>query len=69
MRALLAVIVGIAFVAPLAPSISAHQVALKDGRVIQFEKYRVADGALVYTGSDGKEAKIALADIDLGRTR
>jgi len=69
MRALWAGIVAIAFAGLLAPPVGAHQVALKDGRVIQFEKYRVADGSLVYTGSDGKEAKIALADIDLTRTR
>jgi hypothetical protein len=69
MRAPWAVILGITFAALLVPSVSAHQVALKDGRIVQFEKYRVADGSLVYTGSDGKEAKVALADIDLTRTR
>jgi hypothetical protein len=69
MRALWPVVLGITFAALFAPPVRAHQVALRDGRVIQFEKYRVADGSLVYTGSDGKEAKIALADIDLTRTR
>lgn len=47
----------------------AYQVALKDGRIIEFQKYRVAGGHLYYVASDGKEATTPLAAIDLERTR
>ncbi len=47
----------------------AYQVALKDGRVIQFQKYRVADDKLYYSAKDGREASIPLAAVDMDRTR
>jgi hypothetical protein len=53
----------------LAPSVPAHQIALKGGRVIQFEKYHVTENLLLYTDSAGSEVKIALNDIDFDRTR
>ena len=53
----------------LSAAVSAHDVVLKDGSTIHFDKYRVADGSLFYTTADGKELKIALNDIDLERTR
>lgn len=53
----------------LATSVFAHQIALKSGRVIQFEKYHVTESLLLYTDSNGNEVKIALSDIDFDRTR
>lgn len=47
----------------------AHQVALKNGQVINFENYRVTEKLLLYTDKDGKEVSVALGDIDLDRTR
>lgn len=47
----------------------AYQLALKDGRVVQFQKYRVEAGRFIYTDDAGKEASVAVSDVDLERTR
>jgi hypothetical protein len=52
-----------------ASTAEAHRIALKDGHVIQFEKYRVAEGQLFYVNSDGREIQVALSSVDLERTR
>jgi hypothetical protein len=57
------------FTATLAPIALGHEVALKTGRVIQFEKYRVTENLLLYTDSTGNELKVLLSDIDFDRTR
>jgi len=57
------------FVGIFAFSAAAHHVALKNGRIIQFEKYRVVSGQLYYTDSNGNEIQVALGDIDFERTK
>jgi len=47
----------------------AYEVALKNGRVIQFQKYRTSETALLYIDDQGKEISIPLSSIDLDRTR
>jgi len=47
----------------------AYEVALKDGRVIQFQKYRASENALLYIDDQGKEISIPLSSVDLDRTR
>lgn len=47
----------------------AYDLVLNDGRVINFQKYRVEGDKLFYIGNDGKEVSISLTDVDLGRTR
>jgi hypothetical protein len=47
----------------------AYEVALKDGRVIQFQRYRASESALLYIDGQGKEISIPLGSIDLDRTR
>jgi hypothetical protein len=47
----------------------AYTVALKDRRVIQFQKYRATETALLYVDDQGKEISILLDSIDLDRTR
>lgn len=69
MRRLWVLLGGLCLTAMVAPPALAHQIALKSGRVVQFERYRVTETLLFYTDSSGKEVKIALADIDLDRTR
>ena len=48
--------------------VSAYTVALKDGQVIQFRKYRATETALLYVDDQGKEISIPLASVDLERT-
>ena len=36
----------------------AHQIALKDGRIIAFDHYRASEQSLFYTDSSGKEIKV-----------
>jgi hypothetical protein len=50
-------------------SVGAHTVALKDGRLIQFQQYRTTENALLYVDDHGKEISIPLTSIDLDRTR
>jgi hypothetical protein len=47
----------------------AYEVALKDGRVIQFQKYRVAQDKLYYIAVDEREQSVPLITIDVERTR
>jgi hypothetical protein len=64
-----AVLFCVCLAALFSPAVSAHQIALKNGRVIQFQDYRVTAQALLYTDSSGHSVKVALSDIDLDRTR
>jgi len=63
------VVAVLSFLAMLALTVAAHQIVLKDGNVIQFEKYRVVEGQLFYVNGDGKEVQIAISSIDLERTQ
>ncbi len=47
----------------------AYEVALKDGRIIHFQKYRVTETAVFYIDDQGKEIAIPLSSVDLDRTR
>jgi hypothetical protein len=47
----------------------AYEVALKDGRIIQFQKYRVARDKLYYIAADEREQSVQLITIDVERTR
>jgi hypothetical protein len=47
----------------------AHRVALKDGRTVQFEKYRATETKLFYASATGEEIGIPLADVDFDRTQ
>jgi hypothetical protein len=69
MRKLCSVILVLCLLAIFAPTIMAHQIALKDGSVIRFDKYRVVEGQLFYVNSEEKEVQIALSSVDLERTR
>jgi hypothetical protein len=40
----------------------AYEVVLKDGRVIQFQKYRTTESALLYIDKQGEEVSIPLSD-------
>jgi hypothetical protein len=51
------------------PPVFGYEVALNDGRVIQFQKYRATETALVYIDDLGKEISIPLSSVDLDRTR
>jgi hypothetical protein len=46
----------------------AQKVATKDGRVIQLQKYRVAEEALFYVNGEGREVAFRMKDIDFDRT-
>ena len=69
MRVFCLLLSGLCLTAMLGPLALGHQVALKTGRVIRFEEYRVTENLLLYTDSSGKETKIALNDIDFDHTR
>jgi hypothetical protein len=47
----------------------AHTVALKDGRLIKFQRYRTTENALLYMDDQGREISVSLSAIDLDRTR
>jgi hypothetical protein len=53
----------------LAPFACAHQVALRNGTVIQFEKYRVMNNELLYLDASGVERWVQLTDINYARTK
>ena len=53
----------------LAVPLLAYQVVLKDGRVIQFQQYRVQQNVLFYITKEGKESSVRLADINMEHTR
>lgn len=46
-----------------------YKLALKDGRVFEFQKYRVAGGTLYYAKDTSVETAMPLDSIDLERTR
>jgi hypothetical protein len=46
----------------------AYDIALKDGRVIHFKKYHVAEGKLYFTDYQGREDSVVLDSINLDRT-
>ena len=47
----------------------AYQLAMKDGRIVEFQKYRIEKESVVYTAADGKETSVPLAEVDLERTK
>ncbi len=53
----------------LAPSLCAYDVALENGSVIHFQKYRVADNKLIYLSESGEELSVPMSDINLSLTR
>jgi hypothetical protein len=63
------ILFGLTLIALKAVPVRAHQVALKDGKTIQFERYHASETMLFYTAGDGKEVAIPLKDVDLDRTR
>ena len=69
MSALVSLFIALCCSAVLSSVAMAHKVVLKDGRIIQFEKYRATEDLLLYTDSAGHEVKVLLRDIDLDRTR
>jgi hypothetical protein len=53
----------------LAPLLCAYQVALRNGTVIHFQKYRVVNNELLYLAATGEERSVLLTDINYARTR
>jgi hypothetical protein len=53
----------------LAPLLCAYDVALRNGSVIHFQKYRVVNNELLYTPEGGQERSVLLSDINFARTR
>jgi hypothetical protein len=53
----------------LAPLLRAYDVALRNGRVIHFQTYRVANEELLYMSENGVEQSVLLSDINFERTR
>ncbi len=47
----------------------AYQLAMKNGSVVQFQRYRVENGSVICTDEAGKEVSVALADVDMERTK
>jgi len=47
----------------------AYELAMKNGSVVEFQKYRVENGKVIYTDAAGKEVSVALADVDMDRTK
>jgi len=47
----------------------AYQLAMKDGRIVEIQKYRVENGTLFYTDANGKESSVPMADVDRERTK
>jgi hypothetical protein len=52
-----------------APVLCAYDVALRNGSVIHFQKYRVVNDELLYMSASGEERSILLSDINFARTR
>jgi len=50
-------------------SVFAYQLAMKNGSVAQFQKYRVESGRVIYTDAAGNEVPVALAEVDMERTK
>jgi hypothetical protein len=53
----------------LAPSLCAYDVALRNGKVIHFQTYRVVNKELLYMSENGVEQSVQLSDINFERTR
>jgi hypothetical protein len=53
----------------LAPLLCAYDVALRNGTVIHFQTYRVANNELLYLAESGEERSVLLTDINFARTR
>lgn len=53
----------------VASPLCAYQLALKNGSVVQFQKYRVDGDKVIYVDSAGKEVSVALADVDTEKTK
>jgi hypothetical protein len=53
----------------LALPLLAYDVALKDGRIIHFKKYRVAESKLCFTDDEGREDSVELESINIDLTR
>lgn len=53
----------------LAPLLCAYDVALRNGSVVHFEKYRVVNKELLYISPAGDERSVLLSDINFARTR
>jgi len=66
MRRVLILGVVVIFFAPL---LRAYDVALRNGSVVHFEKYRVVNKELLYTSASGEERSVLLSDINFARTR
>lgn len=62
-------VLSLACVAVLAQVLFAYDLALKDGRVIHFSKYRIAENKLFVTTDDGKETDIPFDSIDIDLTK
>jgi hypothetical protein len=52
----------------LAPLVCAYQIALRNGSVIHFQKYRVVNNELLYLSQSGEERSVLLTDINFART-
>jgi len=50
-------------------SVFAYQLAMKNGSLVQFQKYRVEGEKVIYSDASGKEVSVPLADVDLERTK
>jgi hypothetical protein len=69
MKKLIRFLVFVGLIAAMASPTSGHQVALKDGKIIKFQKYRATETHLSYVDENGKEISVLLSDIDMERTR
>jgi hypothetical protein len=57
------------FISVLARPLFAYDVTLKDGRVIHFKKYHVADNKLYFTDDEGREGSVVLDSVNIDLTR
>jgi hypothetical protein len=62
-------LVGLGLYLSLTMSVDAYHVALKNGQVIEFQKYRVTETALLYIDPAGNEIHLKLSDINMERTQ
>lgn len=70
MRVRLHLVAGLGFaMVVLAPLLCAYEVALRNGTVIHFQKYRVVNNELLYISGSGEERSVLLSDVNFARTR
>jgi hypothetical protein len=50
-------------------SVAAYELAMKNGTVVQFQKYRVENGMVICKDEAGREVSFALSDVDMERTK